>query len=689
MLPLYVLIVLAGVGYYVTKEPQTQSGSASGSGSSASIGTVSRSDMPSMNDVYDSNYSYDVSAELGRINKRAYDRSENPQKTGVISKNYRMNAAPPAKNVESRLAGVEIPGDDFTHNNMVPFFGGSIRQNMRGDSTQSIMESQSGTFSLLRPKREVEAFGDQVEDAGNVFGSTGAYQQMQTRIEGGRARNNETPFDKVYVGPGIGQGYGSAPTGGYQQLDLQEKVLPKTADDLRVATKPKNTYAGRVTDGIKHSLPGEIGEVAKRRVDTYYENDEERYFTTTGAYVKDAERPEQLLRYQERAHTSREYGGNAHANIASEARPDVKESSRKNLADTGILNPVLDDRGAGHKFDHGKASILVYANERDITACRTYEGNIASAVRAVIAPLEDLARSTIKEYTIANARPNGQFNAQIPSKLTIYDPNDVARTTIKETLIHDPHTGLLTGPRQSTVYDPDAIARTTTRQTLPDQENSQNLRGHSKSKVYDPEDKARTTTKETTINNDRDGNIDRAALQDGGGYETSIYDVKVTQRQFTADNDYSGQAYNNRGEGYDKAVYDMKATQKQFTTDNDYYGTAGSAFVEKQTSYGDMYNANINTTKELVMASRAPTQTGVKVAPSADDVNIDVRKVNVFGDRTMGNRNHVINEIPSKRRFDGTVTTDKPLYAEDNRIDPSLLTPFMKNPYTQSLSSAS
>ena len=37
------------------------------------------------------------------------------------------------------------------------------------------------------------------------------------------------------------------------------------------------------------------------------------------------------------------------------------------------------------------------------------------------------------------------MNAQMPSKMTIYYPNDVARTTIKETNIHNNHEGFVKG----------------------------------------------------------------------------------------------------------------------------------------------------------------------------------------------------------------------------------------------------
>ena len=52
-----------------------------------------------------------------------------------------------------------------------------------------------------------------------------------------------------------------------------------------------------------------------------------------------------------------------------------------------------------------------------------------------------------------------------PKKLTVYDPNDIARTTIKETNIHDNRAGNMSGPNKITVHDPNDIARTTIKET--------------------------------------------------------------------------------------------------------------------------------------------------------------------------------------------------------------------------------
>ena len=47
------------------------------------------------------------------------------------------------------------------------------------------------------------------------------------------------------------------------------------------------------------------------------------------------------------------------------------------------------------------------------------------------------------------------------TKSVAYDLNDVARTTIKETVIDNNRTGQLSGPEKLMTYDPNDIARKT------------------------------------------------------------------------------------------------------------------------------------------------------------------------------------------------------------------------------------
>lgn len=676
MIPLYVFALLAGVGYYVNKRQVERR--------SSSL-YVHKGDIPSMENMYESRHTEAVDQDIRRKNEIMYLKSLDPSSTGVISREYASQAQD--SGVVSKLAGVEIPLQDFKHNNMVPFFGGRVKQNLDNDNGALLERYTGATTDLHKRKKEVEYFGDStVPNMGNVYGSTSeTYETELARMQGSTTlRNNELPFEQVRVGPGLNKGYGSAPSGGFQQADTRCYAMPKGVDELRVATKPKLTYEGRYVAGQKELMPAEVGEMRKNRVETFYQQGEDRYLTTTGAVIKETGRPETLLKYTTRKETSREYAGIPGQNTATKARACVQESSRQGLTDFGLRNAAVDTRGKGDGDDYGKSTIMVYTNERDITGTRTYEGNLTSAIKALIAPLQDLARNTHKEYTISHPRTFGQMQVQIPEKATIYDPNDVARTTIKETLIHDTHTGNITGPTKLAVYDPDDIARTTMRETLDAMDTGLNLStGTFKGTVYDPDDVTRTTMKETLIESERDGNLE--SLVKYGAYEATEYEAKTTHKQFISDNDYAGMPYINDADGYKIARMDPKMTQKQFLSDNDYVGVAESSY-DMPTSYDNMYNAIINDTKELLLEERVPTASGNKVTVGKKDIRLSGTKkleADIRSVRLANNMDHIQQQIPSKEFV--TLTAEKPRYKPDDRLDIAVLSGLRDNPYNISV----
>ena len=120
-------------------------------------------------------------------------------------------------------------------------------------------------------------------------------------------------------------------------MNKREFELPKTIDELRVKTNPRNTYEGRVVEGfLKESLPADIGEVCKNRVSSTYEQTEDMYLKA----------------------------GNP-ANQKETQRPcvDLKQTHRSDLT------------------------------------LRTHEGNVTSVVKSMTAPLLDIMKLNKKEYT--------------------------------------------------------------------------------------------------------------------------------------------------------------------------------------------------------------------------------------------------------------------------------------------------
>ena len=193
-----------------------------------------------------------------------------------------------------------------------------------------------------------------------------------------------------------------------------------------------------------------------------------------------------------------------------------------------------------------------------------------------------------------HGRPMGNLQNTNPSKLTVYDPNDIARTTIKETLIHDTRAGNVKG----------------------------NL-GVDKTIAYNPDDVARTTMRETTEDTKRDGNIGNT--QNADAYKSIDVQVKDTDRQLTSDNQYFG---------------------------------VGDSANEKQMLYSDKYNATINEVKDILLKERKPTKTSVKLFNQVDNMNVNHKKMECdqVNTRQTPNYGRIHNQIPNTNNLNMFIT---------------------------------
>jgi len=447
----------------------------------------------------------------------------------------------------SPLSGVAMKPEEFTHANMVPFFRGSLKQNMSDTSTRSILDNHTGSGFFQQEKREIASmFDPQKEPTGVPYGSEIKTQFMHDRIVAPTNRAGETPFTKVFVGKGLGQGFTSFGSGGFQQANALDYAKPRSTDELRTANNPKLTYEGVAIPGSNFvTKPGTIGEVRKHNPDKFYINENgERNFTTTGANLKSMERPVEVLRDTTRIETTREYEGVAKSADfnATYTVPSVRAPMVKQHGSWGYRN--ADSSGYGNKNtdadqnDYGKAGIEIRPNERFFTGERGQTLNPKPQSSGKVAlPLQDGPRQTRKDEMIGNPNQAGYFSSGV-KKGVAYDPNDVARTTIKETTIDNDYLGAASGPVKLTVYDPNDVARVTIKETTVDNDYLGTAVGPLKLTIYDPNDVARTTIKETTIDNDYIGVVGITGPQ-----QLTVYDpddiARVTIRNTTDDVDYN------------------------------------------------------------------------------------------------------------------------------------------------------
>lgn len=201
------------------------------------------------------------------------------------------------------------------HNNEVPFFGARVTQSMYSGATEGILDSHTGAGKEYFQKREVKSFYDAKPGTGNPFGNQVETDFEQSRMVSGQQMRNVFPIEQVRVGPGANDGYTNLGKGGFQQDQLREYELPKTTDELRIATKPKLSYEPPVIQGSNQiTLPGIQADVKKNKPDRFQILGMDRVNTSVGAQTAPHIYPEQPMKLQARESTSVSYNGQAGGN---------------------------------------------------------------------------------------------------------------------------------------------------------------------------------------------------------------------------------------------------------------------------------------------------------------------------------------------------------------------------------------
>jgi hypothetical protein len=622
---------------------------------------------------------------------------------------YHVRNQPKAGTVISELSGRSVSSENF-HDNMVPFIGRGVMQNTNAFANETLLEKFTGSGPGIRQKKmEVSSFFDRKRDMGGfVHGAPSLTSYgLEDRFYASRYRQGEKPFQDIKVGPALNGGFGTDGHGGFHQANTQEfaRAAANRTINNRLPNNPKISYGRPLKPG---ALPGGSrglqSAVKKHRPEKWYRNDPSRYFLTGGA-VKAAKLREKVnAKATRRQNHKSYYGGIKQAqHLKPKKDPAVRKSRKNNFnadqprnlyrSDGWLIDEEANAVAVG---DYGMGAIENKSNEREVTEKRTHRLNLTSGVKKLITPVTDLFRKTRKENMIGNIRPEGNMAAQMPSKLTIHDPEDIARTTIKEQTIHNNHEGFLKGPEASQVWDPEDVARTTIKeQNIHNKSPYMNMKPQQPNslRVYDPEDIARTTLKEITEDNNHMGFMESIDYTRPGGYISTNVSMRNTHKQFISDYYYSGHADGEvgkgNGKGYLAASYRAKATDKQYLSDYEYTGIAGG-YKKSEKSYGAEYNARLNPNKEIISQGRAPTQSKEKVGAGGDMVNIHHKKLETDRVNIREPAETAVFQAPPQKNNCG-MTTIKQKLPEDvqrSRISPDLLDAFKSNPYTQSLQTA-
>lgn len=183
---------------------------------------------------------------------------------------------------------------EFTHNNMVPFYGSSVKQNMLGTGVASIgtngsdvkvgnsnetpfkarLNAFTGTSPTYRHKREVaNMFSPMEQQTGWVNGKPLIRPDLDRYKQSIWNRHGEKPTEPIQVGPGLNLDPRVAAAGGHHQFT---RILPNNVSDYKANQLPgrvageKWVYSNKPTatfsEGITQRKPPTFWEQDKRPV---------------------------------------------------------------------------------------------------------------------------------------------------------------------------------------------------------------------------------------------------------------------------------------------------------------------------------------------------------------------------------------------------------------------------------------
>jgi hypothetical protein len=343
------------------------------------------------------------------------------------------------------LTGNYLDSKEFKHNNMVPFYGGKIKGQVYGvNMAETMLDNMVGSGSQVIKKIEQAPLFKPQENMQWANGTPNMSDFFQSRVNPGMKNSNVKPFDSEYVGPGLDKGYTSNGSNGYNSgMEARDSWLPKTVDELRVATNPKLEYSLENHQGPSYAKVqnvGILGKVEKYHPDTFFINSQDRWLTTTGQEKGQALRPIQEVHATTRNTTASSYSGVAGGDKNASYVPSAYTAPKRvELDPNDVPASNAANRGPSEDGDAFIRSHTAYENNRSTSRqVDTYRSSFRGAIGAVIAPLMDAFRPTRKEEYGPNIRIYGDAGSNVKQNYVV-NPGDAPATTIKETTLYSPN----------------------------------------------------------------------------------------------------------------------------------------------------------------------------------------------------------------------------------------------------------
>jgi hypothetical protein len=344
------------------------------------------------------------------------------------------------------LTGNFLNSEQFKHNNMVPFNGGKLKGKLYDDNiTESILDNMVGSGSQTIKKIEQAPLFKPQENVQWAYGMPDMSDFYQSRVNPAMRNNMVKPFQSISVAPGLDKGYTAEGSGGFNSsMEVRDMWLPKTVDELRIATNPKEEFSLLNHEGPAESVVknvGKIGIVEKYSPDTFFIQTQDRWLTTTGQEKQGRMIAEEIQKSSHRNDVTQYYGGAPSSTLKTASYvPKIYEEPKnialpsKDVAPSSASGkgPITD----GENFIKSHTNIV--NNRATIPHQNIFGSGFSRAIGAAIAPIMDVLKPSRKEEYSCNIRTYGNLSGEVPANYFI-NPADVPNTTIRETTMYTPH----------------------------------------------------------------------------------------------------------------------------------------------------------------------------------------------------------------------------------------------------------
>lgn len=540
----------------------------------------------------------------------------------------------------SLLTGLPLERD---HNNAVPFFGGSVKQNMETFTNTSKLDSFTGNTSTFFHKQEVPQFFDTTPEYGMNGGTKTPLLTDQIELDRyipSLYKQGEKPFYEERV---------QAPIAGTEYNPVSQAARNfRTIDELRVGGDGQQvSYAGRLKSGsnpVKNR--GNIGAVSKNNNDTSFKLGANRWNTSVGAVInaKADENYSNMLQTS-RQNQNIEYYGTGYDAQALKSQQRI-QSNRPNQQGTIEGFDNLDnshEMNFDAMFQEPIRQQLRSDTSRNISSMlnpNVHDHGVSSY------NLPELERDTTNNKPLGNVNRSG-FGQQIYNQ-------DTAKDTIKETTLHSDNSGNIVSVQKKSSntasLGTDYTFRPTNKESLVEANknyrgtpsNSNPGMGYNVAKY-----RAKTTHGETVSENKYNGHV---AKNDGTGYNIANYNAKTTQGETFSKNKYNGHAVDSNKNPMVYSTHDNPIKVRNAVHAKDYQGNS-MRFTPNAENRQQYLNAEITETKEKLISGERPRgkNSSLSTIYNSDIGEMSVRDNKLFTEQVNNhtqNFDNISNNIP-------------------------------------------